>query len=270
MKAKKNSVAILVALLLIVVGGGLFWNTTRSDSSDAQSEVATQSVLVVLAPVEAGTPVDEMVDSIEAQQLPVTSVAEGTLGSLDELAVLIEDGYVARAPIAAGSQLTRNMLILPGQVQVTSIDVPANLFEVTIAIESQRALGGLIREGKEVAVLASFDADDDDPSGTRVILEKVLVAGVRSEAVFTPELQQDNALTTEAAIGGRIYVTVAVPVDQLEKLIYAVENGRIWLAVQNEDATIDGSEIRTRDAVIGAEPATEGEAATEETTEGEG
>lgn len=269
MKAKKNSIGILVAMLLIVVGGGLFWNSTRSDSSGAEeSDIAMETVVVSTAPIASGTSVEDIAGLVEVKQVPVLDVAESSLRSLDELAPLIEDGYVAQTDIPAGTQITRTMLLLPGQQANVAYDVPSNLFAVTVAIESQRALGGQIDQGDDVAVLATFDADDNDPNSTRVILEKVLVAGLRSEAVFTPEQRQDNVLTTETAIGGRMYVTLAVPVDELEKLIYAVENGRIWLALQNEDATIDGSEIRTRDSVIGSEPGTE--ATPEATTEGEG
>jgi pilus assembly protein CpaB len=271
MKAKKNSVGILVAVLLILVGGGLVWNSTRSSSSQAEeTEVATDTVVVVVAPITAGTPVKDFMTGLDVQDVPVDQIAEGTLRNLDELALLSEDGYAAVADIPAGTQLSRALLFLPGEREVTAIEVPTNLFTVTVAVESQRALGGQISDGDEVAVLATFDADDNDPSGTRVILERVLVAGLRSESVFTPEQREDNLLTVEQAIGGRMYVTLAVPVADLEKLIYAVENGRIWLARQNEDATIDGSEIRTRDTVIGSEPGDATEDAAAEGGEGGG
>jgi pilus assembly protein CpaB len=113
-------------------------------------------------------------------------------------------------------------------VELVGVAVPPELARVTLQLEAQRALGGLVNPGDLVAVNASFDraasstAPDTGPQ-TGIILEKVLVASVQ---VDTPAGKAKDPTPPK----GTLLITLAVAPADAPRLVYAAEYGKVWLA----------------------------------------
>lgn len=113
-------------------------------------------------------------------------------------------------------------------VELVGIPTPPELARVTLQLEPQRALGGLVTPGELVAVTASFDrsqgaeATETGPQ-TGVILEKILVTAVQVEE---PAGDADDPTPPR----GTLLVTLAVPPTEASRLVFAAEYGRVWLA----------------------------------------
>jgi pilus assembly protein CpaB len=140
---------------------------------------------------------------------------------------------------------------------------PADLVRLTLQLEPQRALGGLLRAGDKVAVAASFDgggASNGAANQTAVLLEKVLVVNVQVPSTDTRRSDEsgDKAkaeASPETTIpSGNLLVTLAVPPAEAKRLVFASEYGRVWLAAEADAAAAAGGAAVSRANVL-SEPA---------------
>ena len=116
----------------------------------------TVSVLVVATPVPAGTPAEDVTGSVIVELVPVKVQAAGSLGSVDDLADL--EGLVTSVDLVLGEQVIEARFITPQTLEeLDDVVVPDGLLEVTLSLSPERAVGGVIRPGDEVAVFASFE-----------------------------------------------------------------------------------------------------------------
>jgi hypothetical protein len=90
--------------------------------------------------------------------------------------------------------------------------IPLGWFQSTVSLEPAQALGGSVKLGERVTVLAE----------TGVVARDAIVTNV----------QIDGASRTQAmsAPTGKFLVTLAVPEDDLERIVVATSEGEIWLA----------------------------------------
>ncbi|MPY95861.1 MAG: hypothetical protein GEV08_23245 [Acidimicrobiia bacterium] len=138
-------------------------------------------------------------------------------------------------------------------IEMVGIPAPPELATVTLQLEPQRALGGLVNAGELVAVTASFDRSQTPGAATDagpqsgVILEKILVTAVQVE-----EPAGDGEDPTPPR--GTLLVTLAVPPAEAPKLVFAAEYGRVWLAGE-EAATPATGRAPANFASVNAVPA---------------
>jgi Flp pilus assembly protein RcpC/CpaB len=104
----------------------------------------------------------------------------------------------------------------------------ADLINVTMQLEPQRALGGLLRTGDRVAVVASFDT----PERTAVLAEKVAVAGLQADVTASTS-GSGKGETTDSMPRGNLLVTLSVAPADAARIVFALEYGRVWLAGEN-------------------------------------
>ena len=250
----RSMLGVIAAVLLALVGGLLLWQNSDDPESEAAVEepVAETQVVVAKRDLPAGESASALSDNafafVELQSVPLDQVELGALTSVDDLADLAIGRNVLAALVPVGAQVSVDDFVVPGQQDLSALpDVDPNLFEVTVALESQRALGGNIRPGMVVALVGSYtlgpEVAGEDPT-TVVITESTLITNVQSEQLFTNEQLSNDPLAPSLAPTSRLFVTFGVPVEDLEKITHAAEFGFIWLAKQGEEATVDGSELR--------------------------
>ena len=255
----RSMLGVIAAVLLALVGGLLLWQNSDDPESEAAVEEPVEETQVVVAKrdINAGESASALSDNafafVELVSVPLDQVTLGALTSVDDLADLAIGRNVLAATVPQGAQLSVGDFVVPGQQELSALpDVDPNLFEVTVALESQRALGGNIRPGMTVAVVASYalgpDVVNEEPA-TIVITESTLVTNVQTEQLFTNEQLSNDPLAPSLAPTSRLFVTFGVPVEDLEKISHAAEFGFIWLAKQGEEATVDGSELKITDNV---------------------
>lgn len=256
----RSTMGVIAAVLLALVGGLLLWRSSSESTSQATEEPVEQvQVLVAARDIEAGESASTMAENafayVELQTIPIDQRLPGALTSVEELDELGLGRNVTASPIALGSQIVASMFIVPGEQATSALDdVPENVFQITVALEPQRALGGFVRAGQRVAVVGSFDAAGEEPGQTVVILDDVEITNVQAEQLLSAEQMSTDPLAPTLAPNTRLFVTFGVEVEDLERLTYAVEFGRIWLAHQGDEADVADSTIRERDNVVVAVP----------------
>jgi len=249
-------IGLAAAVLLALVGGVLLWQSSNEGESGAagQAEVDTVQVLVAKRDIGAGESASRMADNafafVQLEAIPADMARPDALTTVEDLDSLAAARNVLATDLTLGVQLSVSDFLVPGTQEVSALpDVDQNLFEMTIALEPERALGGNVAVGQTVAVVGSFDPADDRAGETVVILESVVITNLQAEQLPTAQQLENDPLGATLAPTSRLFVTFGIEVEDLEKLTYASEFGRVWLARLLDEATIDGSQVRIRENV---------------------
>lgn len=257
----RSTIGVIAAVALALVGGLLLWQSSGTEETEATQAPAEQvQVLVAARDIDRGTSAADMADNafafVRVAEVPADQVLPNALRSVEELADLGLGRNVAVAIIPAEAQVTTDSFIVPGTQQRGAIEAAANRFQVTLQLEPQRALGGgdNIVPGQVVAIVGSFDNGPDDEQSTVVVAEQVTITNVEQNALLSPEQLARDPLAPTLASTSPVTVTLEVDVEQLEELTFAMEFGRVWLADQGTEATVDDSEVRIMDGVVVAIP----------------
>lgn len=202
---QRRLIAAIAAVILAGIGAVLLFNYVATADSRAMAGQQPVDVLVVTQPVKAGVLASELVGSVEKHQIPQVAVVPGALTSLDQVA-----GMSTTTSLQPGEQVISSRFAEPGTASDGTVTVPADMQEVTIALEPQRMIGGALTPGSRVAIYLSYD------NKIQQILQNVLV-------VNTPE-----GMTT-----------LALRPTDVQRVVLGLQNGQLWLAkeAKNQSGT---------------------------------
>lgn len=256
-----RALGVVAAVVLAAIGTFVLISYARTADERALADERTVEVWVVGQPVERGTPAGELDDLITRERVPAKVQAANAVADPDEL-----EGMVAAVDLVPGEQLVSTRFLTPDDLaEQGDVEVPEGMQTVTISLDPTRVLGGQLRAGNLVGVLASFTeaaAEGDDAEGegapqgesgeaTRFILHKVLVTSVQGEP--QPATPGDDEETEDdgrqAAPAENLLVTVALDTPQTERLVFAAEYGTIWLSHQDDTTDPDGSSIQSKETI---------------------
>jgi pilus assembly protein CpaB len=237
--------AVLGVSGLLLVAGGL--------GDDGGSSADTVEVLVVTGAVPRGAALADVRANVAVRAIPVSLAVPGALASLDGVPA---DARLA-ADLTVGEQVLGSRLV--AAASLGRVPAPAGLLEVSVQLDSERALGGSLAAGDSVGVVLSFEqfngtlstattaASVARGSVTHLTLHKVLVTSVAFAGTDARTGPGASATTAPGALtaypSGAVVVTLALPAPQVEQVVFAAEFGRIWLAAEPQDATESGTRI---------------------------
>lgn len=251
-------IAAALAVVLAAVGTVVLLMYVRSASSQSAAPAAppveTIDVLVASGAIAVGAPAVGLEKLVATKALPKDAALPNRVTDLKQLI-----GKVALVALEPGEQLLAGKFGIAPEVTAvsTSVKIPSNLQQVTILLEPVRALGGKLRPGDTVGVFISMKSA---PVATHLMLHKVLVTAV-DESVAAPMSSSSPPTPTSAPPTGSgalppsavpttatvqavpndptvsVLVTLATTAGNAEKIVFAAENGSIWLS--NEPLTAD-------------------------------
>ncbi len=219
-------VAAIALALLGTLGLTAYVHGAKDRATAGEKLVA---VYVASAKITAGTPVTQLHSKVKVEKVPAKVRADGAITNLDAI-----KGKVASIDIASGEQILASRFVSAdvqsAQVQ-SSTAVPAGFFQSTVSLDPDQALGGQVRAGNRVAVVAidtKTDTTGTIPASAKVIARNLLVTTVQidGDRGQTPDAKQ----TLPNAPTGKLLVTLAVTQPDLEALVTAVNDGTVWLA----------------------------------------
>ena len=232
MNVFKSKVAgIVAAVVLAGAGTALLVGYVQGAEDRALKGEDPTRVYVVTDTIPKGTVGGDLGSKVRQETVPAKVRAAGAVSSLNALA-----GKVALVDLVPGEQLVSTRF----GTAADAVGAPSNLLQVTVAMDPVRALGGSVREGDSVGVLASFKGDTET---THMILQKVKVTGVRTETGAKVSARADAAVT------GKVMVTLALDAPSVERVVFAAEHGSLWLTAEPSDASEAGTKVQTRGSV---------------------
>ena len=277
----KRIIGFLGAGLLAIVGSGLLIAYVRSAEERVQEGESLVEVLVATGEIQRGTSSDDLARLVSTQRVPSKVLVNGAMTELADL-----EGLVPEVNLLPGEQISRDRFVEPTSVNVfaRSQAAPPGLLEVTFSLDPERIVGGSVAPGELVAVVASFDPfnigavalpENFDPSLTRdqldelekiylidnkllsgeevgntthILEHKVLVTHIQIEEQPKDVFDDDGELTQTTALAptGNLLVTVALDPSSLERVVFTLEFGSVWLAAEPHDAPEGGAGLVTR------------------------
>jgi len=234
----------LLAVALAIVGTLVLVGYVRNVEARVLEGQQVVHVLVVRDPIDQGTPAEDIADHVGFEEIIARLAVDGAVTDLDEVS-----GLVAATAMVPGEQLLRSRFVEPEELTgVGRVEVPPGLHQVTVSLDAQRTVGGILRPGDTVGVFASLVASQLDQIGdtTHLILHKVLVTRVQYEQAVPDDPDRFEHTTPT----GRIHVTLATTAGDAERIVFTAEHGSLWLSLEPGGAPESGTTVRERESIF--------------------
>ena len=260
----KKVVGVIAAAVMAVIGTVLLVVFVQGAEDRALEGEELVTALVATQQIPAGTPVADIADFVETEQVPEKIAPEGVLADLVQV-----QGQVVAADIIEGETLVAGRFVEADQFSARrgSVEVPEGLLEVTIALSQEQFIGGVPVPGDKVALIANGDRTDFIPSNTdplqgagapvdpatgatavdteltitKIILQQALVTNVQGNPLPEGPAVQ-SAADRVAPASGSILVTLALDGPDTERLLYVRAsqslNANLHMALHNGDALV--------------------------------
>lgn len=253
---KRKALGALAALVLAAVSTLALVRYVQGAEDRAVAGEELVDVLVATADIKAGTSAAELGDRVVSESVQVKVRPENAVTAFKQI-----DGLVAAVDLVKGEQLLTSRFINPGAFQgarSSSALLPKGANEVTFKLAAERALGGQLRPGDTVTVLASFQSSDNEtvapdgavkaqqksPDAAHVLLNRVTVVRIQFPEDANTSSKEKNGVAV--APTQDLYVTLAVDQPSLERAVFAAEFGKVWLSYEPSGANGSANKTVTR------------------------
>jgi pilus assembly protein CpaB len=240
-----KTIAIVVSLLLALGATIAIFLYVQGVEERAFEDAELVEVLVAQGPIEAGTTGEGAAEAglIGRDSAARANVPPGAVTSVDQ----IED-LVAIDPILTGEIILRERWGTTAEVSV-ALDIPEGFEAVAVEVGVPPGVAGYVAAGTQVSLLATIESpadeqpspvvtDDDEPAPAEeepLLVEvrtQYLLQGVEVLAVGQRQVQIEEQEGTVASV----LMTLAVQPEDVERLVFAVENGSLYFTLLPEDA----------------------------------
>jgi pilus assembly protein CpaB len=239
MKKRSNLMAAAGVLASLIGMLFVFVYTARVKASAGTQLAATSTAFVATSDIAPGTSWENMTGSVKEQKVPPELRPASAVSEPDEL-----EGKASVRTISRGEIVTRLQF---DATRSGSLPTPKGYDAVTINVGSAQGVAQYVQPGVKANIYVSFKgAPTTDPADgvvTKLLLSNVAVLANRAA---NPGAAEGEAEQPDA--GSDVLLTLAVTPEQAEKLIFAKENGSIWLGLPHSDngvATTSGRTFKT-------------------------
>ena len=245
----------IAALVVAIIGTVLLVSYVQGADRRALANTETAEVYVVQKEIAAGTSAANFGDSVIKKTVPKSAVASDSVTTLTELGQ-----KVSAVGLVPGEQLLATRMVEPAQLLGPGrAPVPSGLQEVTVKLSIDRIVGGSLRAGDTVGVILSYAENEklNVPDQSQLVFHKVLVTAVQNstgavtqeQPATTTESASDGALSSKssaAQTNGGYLITLARPSTDVEKIVHAIEFGKVYLSKESESSTTDNTGVMER------------------------
>jgi len=241
MRSKTFILILAIALGLLAAFVALrYINGARAQ---VEAEDRPVDVLVAQQDLPAGMTAEELASQeyVVLVSVPRRYVSDGAVSSTAAIA-----GKVLTAPLSRGEQITGSRFSLPAAAGL-SFAVPQDYVAIAMPNTASRGVAGLLRPGDSVAVYATFEPDGGlQAAVTKLILRKARVLAVGTTITPAEQAPAEDEEPAGARLGAPARaqdedvagtVTLALSPSDAEKLVFATEEGQVWLALIGSGST---------------------------------
>ena len=274
---RRKILGFAAAFLLAVFGTAVLVAYVRGAEDRALAGEEVAEIYVVSKEIREGTPAEEIEGSVSLEKVQAKVRSADALDDLSDI-----EGQFAAITLLPGEQVVRSRFVdapPSDSDQRPKFDIPAGKVGVTVRLSPERAFGGGLIAGQDkVAIIASFDPfsvelpELPDGSAATIEIDGSLFNGSETStttATIMRQVEVINVLPVDVeepvvnAEGGEVVlappddllITLALDLAEAERLVFTAEfgtqgrenpRGGIWLALDSDEATDDGTQIWTR------------------------
>jgi pilus assembly protein CpaB len=246
--------AILVAVVLALVATAALVVYVNGADRRAISGQEPRMVWVAAQLIKAGTSGQTARNTGQIKQIPVPNknVVAGAVLSMPQ----IENRYAA-VDIVAGEQLLLKRWV--GAEDVAGgrlLQIEPGHQALAIEMDMVRQVAGFVTPGDKVSLVLSMKrpAPGGDLERSQFLLQNVQVLAVGATALANSAAQGGGSRVNQGR-GEVAAVTLSIPDERVEQVVYAAENGSIYMTLLPPDAkdVVPRDGGATADNVIGGQ-----------------
>lgn len=224
---KRSKIVVVGGAVMAVLGMLLAYLYTSSASRQTGGTGAsgeTASAYVAVADLTVGTVWEDMGESVELRQVPVSLRPPQAISNPEQV-----EGKTLVRSMSTGEILTSVQFNSTG---AESLKIPEGMRALTISVPLPQGVGDYIQPGSRADIFVTFKGlpgeAPEDATLTQLLLSDVTVLANRR--ALSAAAQAAGAAPSDS---GDILLTLAVDISQAEKIIFAKENGAVWLTLMN-------------------------------------
>jgi pilus assembly protein CpaB len=241
----RRIIGLVLALVLAGVATFFLITWVQGARDEVVEETTFVEVFTAAGTIEAGTPADIAINRglIQRSQLPQESVPEGAVGQLDAIR-----GQLAVSTIFQGEVIIASRFGDVAQTETGLQEIPEDRQAVTVEAGVVPGLAGFVRPGDRLSVVASLEVPEDavavDEEGNQTT---ATTAGIRTQYVVQDAIVlavgqrvvtfDENGTKTGyriAETNDRYIFTLAVVPQDIERLLFASQQGTVWFTLLPE------------------------------------
>jgi pilus assembly protein CpaB len=244
--------AILVAVVLALVATAALVVYVNGADRRAISDQEPVRVWVAAKPIKAGTSGVNARNQrlIEQVEVPRRSVIEGSVRSLTQ----IQNRYAAVDLVQGEQLLLRRWVGAEDVAGRRLLQIPADHQALSIGVDLTRQVAGFVTPGDSVSMVLSMPRGGTDRS--QFLLQNIQVLAVGATALSNTSAQGGGGRINQGRNSQNLTaVTLAVPENHVERVVFAAEHGSIYLTLMppNAEAAQAGGGV-TIDNVVPQRP----------------
>jgi pilus assembly protein CpaB len=223
--------AILIAVVLALVATAAMVVYVNGADRRAQDGLEPVFVLVAKQTIKAGMSGEDAQngDMIARVQVPKKTVVNGALRSETQL----EQRYAA-VDIVKGEQLLQERWV--GAEDVAGrrlLQIPEDAQALSLGLDLTKQVAGFVTPGDKVGLVLSYKekANSESVDKTHFLLQGIQVLAVGATALPTGSSQGGGRVNQGRGSQNLTAVTLAIPKQHVERVVFAVENGSIYLTL---------------------------------------
>jgi pilus assembly protein CpaB len=228
---KRSKIVVAGGGVLAVLGMLLAYMYTAGAGKAAESATVpggeTAEAYVATADLTIGTVWEDLAGVVEKRPVPVSLRPPGAITDPDQVR-----GKTLVRSMARGEVLTTVQFNPTG---AESLKIPNGQRALTLSLPAPQGVADYIQPGAKADIFVTFKGlpgatNPVDATLTQLLLSNVTVLANRR--ALPAEALAEGAPPPD---GGDILLTFAVTVEQAEKIIFAKENGALWLTLMNPE-----------------------------------
>jgi pilus assembly protein CpaB len=223
--------AILIAVVLALVATAAMVVYVNGADRRAIAGQRPVTVLVAGKAIPAGTSGEDAQNGqmIIQVQVPQKNVVAGALRSPTQL----EERYAA-VNIVKGEQLLQARWV--GAEDIAGrrlLQIPEDAQALSLGLDLTKQVAGFVTPGDKVGLVLSYKekASSESVDKTHFLLQGVQVLAVGATALPTGSSQGGGRVNQGRGSQNLTAVTLAIPKQHVERVVFAVENGSIYLTL---------------------------------------
>ncbi|MBW3591712.1 MAG: Flp pilus assembly protein CpaB [Actinobacteria bacterium] len=210
-------VALLGMLLVFVYAGQV--------RSGAGVSTGAGSAFVATTDIPVGSRFEDVAASLKKKDMPDDVLPSTAITAEDQLNGRSSVQNIAKGEIITSTQFNTS--------STGGLDIPAGTNAVTINLGVPQGVARYIQPGAETNVYVTYKDRPDVGNGAESTVTQLVLSNVKVLANRPAALNVNQEQAEEAGQTAEILLTVAVTPDEAEKLIFAKENGFVWLGLVN-------------------------------------
>jgi pilus assembly protein CpaB len=244
---KRSNGVVVGGIIVALLGMVLVFTYAGRVRAGAGVSGAAGTAYVATNDIPAGTRWEDMVGALKKRDVPADVRPATAVTTTNQL-----DGKSSIQSIAKGTIVTTTQFNTSSS---GGLDIPAGQNAVTINLGVPQAVARYIQPGAETNVYVTYKglptaSNPADNTVTKLLLSNVKVLA-NQPLLAQSEETAEAASSPAAAAGGEILLTMALTPDQAEQLIFAKENGSLWLGlVHPGDAPVTSGGRTFRTALV--------------------